>query len=230
MRHAEAAYIGADGQLAADERLVPLTSNGREQARIQGLTLKDVHFDRVICSSLPRTQETAAIIVSGRHAPPLIEVMPPLEEIRIGHRHTPVEDLSSWIAHVANPWADARDEEARFLGGERFRDFEARVVPAFQSIVDATNWSSLLVVAHGAVNRVLLNHMMRLPWQGTVCIEQDPACINIIDVDHKDGLVTRYLVRGLNITAYNLTKAGIDLTDMERAAQRIAQQVANQSQ
>ena len=32
----------------------------------------------------------------------------------------------------------------------------------------------------------------------------------------------RYLVRGINITAYNVNKVGIRLTDMERTAERIA--------
>ena len=75
---------------------------------------------------------------------------------------------------------------------------------------------------HGGVNRVLLNHMMNLPWQGTVSIEQDACCINIVDVDMDGARVVRYLVRGVNITGYNLSKRGIGLTDMERAAQRIA--------
>jgi hypothetical protein len=46
--------------------------------------------------------------------------------------------------------------------------------------------------------------------------------INIIDLDMPDNAVARCLVRAINVTGYNLSKAGIHLTDMERAAQRIA--------
>ena len=43
-----------------------------------------------------------------------------------------------------------------------------------------------------------------------------------IDLDMAAGRVVRYLIRGINITGYNLNKAGITLTDMERTAQRLA--------
>ncbi len=130
--------------------------------------------------------------------------------------------MERWISHVANPWADAAEPDSRFLGGERFVDFEHRVLPAFDELVADPSWRTLLIVAHGGVNRLILNHVMNLPWQGAVSIEQDACCINIIDVDMDAGRVERYLVRGVNITGYNLSKAGISLTDMERAAQRIA--------
>ncbi len=117
--------------------------------------------------------------------------------------------MQTWIRHVANPWADAAQPDSRFLGGERFADFERRVVPAFTALVSDRSWRTLLIVAHGGVNRLLLNHVMNLPWQGTVSIEQDACCINIVDVDMDGDRVERYLVRGINITGYNLSKRGI---------------------
>jgi broad specificity phosphatase PhoE len=137
-----------------------------------------------------------------------------------------LEDLEHWIAHIANPWADAQDPDARFIGGETFGEFAARVLPAFDALIADERWETLLLVLHGGVNRLLLNHVMQLTFAGTVTIEQDTACINIIDVDTEDGAVIRYLVRAINVTGYNLSKAGIHLTDMERAAQRIAAQLA----
>ena len=82
-----------------------------------------------------------------------------------------------------------------------------------------------ILVLHGGVNRLLLNHVMQLRPGRAITIEQDTACINIVDVDTEDGEVVRYLVRAVNVTGYNLSKAGIHLTDMERAAQRIASQL-----
>jgi broad specificity phosphatase PhoE len=220
MRHAEAAYLTPDGTPVDDVRVAGLTSNGEVQARSQAGLLESVSFDRVICSNLPRTRATARIVLAGR-ARPDVEQVAALEEIRGDGRHEP-EDFAAWLRHVANPWADAAAPDARFLGGERFADFEARVVPAFRALITAPGWRTMLVVAHGGVNRLLLNQIMNLPWQGTVSIEQDAACINIIDVDFSNGLPVRYLVRGVNITGYNLNKSGIVLTDMERIAQRLA--------
>jgi phosphoserine phosphatase len=220
MRHAEAAYLQADGTPVDDPRVVGLTPDGETQARRQAELLHGVDFDRVVCSNLPRTQLTAGFVLAGRMHPE-VEADARLEEIRGGGRHQP-EDFAAWLRHVANPWADAADPEARFLAGERFADFEAHVVPAFQSLVTAPDWRTLLIVAHGGVNRLILNQVLNLPWQGAVGIEQDAACVNIIDVDMRDGGPVRYLVRGINITNYNLNKSGIVLTDMERIAQRLA--------
>ena len=111
-------------------------------------------------------------------------------------------------------------------GGESLRQVLDR---SWQGLTRASEGlgdsDTLLVVAHDAVNRVLLNHVMNLPWQGAVSIEQDPACFNIIDVDRNGDGVDHFLVRAVNVTAYNLTKAGINLTDMERAAQRDAERL-----
>jgi probable phosphoglycerate mutase len=223
MRHAEAAYVDADGNVVDDTKIVGLTTFGEEQARRQAEVLGNVEFDRAICSGLQRTVATAGFVLDGRSHPDL-EVVPGLEEIQGGEGHEPGDDLAAWLDHVANPWADADHPEARFLGGERFADFEARVVPAFRALLADPDWRTLLIVAHGGVNRVILNFVMNLTWHGGLSVEQDACCINIIDVDRKQDEVIRYLVRGVNITGYNLTKAGITLTDMERAAERIAAQ------
>ena len=66
MRHAEAGYIQADGTRAPDSRVVPLTPRGVEEAGDMARLLKDVEFDRAICSGLPRTQQTARIVLGGR--------------------------------------------------------------------------------------------------------------------------------------------------------------------
>ena len=224
MRHGEAAYIRDDGRVVDDTRVVPLTPFGREQARRQAELLAGVEFDRAVCSGLPRTRETAGIVLDGRDGPTL-EIVEPLEEIQGGDERQP-EDLEAWIQHIANPWADAEKPGARFIGGELFSDFSARVIPAFESLVAQQTWRSLLLVLHGGVNRLLLNHVMKLPLGGTLTIEQDTCCINIIDLDMEDGAVVRYLVRAINITGYNLSKAGLHLTDMERAAARLAAEIS----
>jgi probable phosphoglycerate mutase len=221
LRHAEAAYIVPDGAPVADTRVAGLTPNGRAQARAQAAVLADVEFDRAVCSGLVRTVETATALLDGRTGPPL-EIVPALAEIEGGGRHQAIDDFERWVAHVANPWAEGAREGGRFLGGERFVDFEARVVPAFVALVRDSSWRTLLIVAHGGVNRLLLNYVMNLPWQGAVSIEQDACCINVIDLDRGSDAPARYLIRGVNITGYNLSKAGIVLTDMEKIAERLA--------
>ena len=223
LRHAEAAYIHEDGSVTDDPRTVSLTELGRQQARKQAAVLASVPFDRAVCSGLPRTIETAGLVLAGREFPQL-ETEPALEEIRGAGRAYGREDTAAWIQEVANPWAAAAEPGARFLGGEKFSDFAARVTPVFDRIVSARDWTHLLLVLHGAVNRTILNHVLGLPWQKRVTIEQDNCCINIIDVDTKEqGEATRYLIRAVNLTGYNLNKSNIVLTTMEQAARRVAE-------
>ena len=223
LRHADAAYIHQDGTVTDDPRSAPLTELGRQQARKQAAVLASVPFDRAICSGLPRTVETAELVLAGRQTLPL-EKQPALEEIRGAERAYGREDTAARIREIANPWAAASEPGARFLGGEKFSDFAARVTPAFDAIVSAGDWTNLLLVLHGAVNRTILNHVLGLPWQRRVIIEQDNCCINIIDVDADEfGAVTRYLIRAVNLTGYNLNKSGIVLTTMEQAARRVSE-------
>ncbi len=227
LRHGEAAYVAEDGTVTDDPRNVGLTRTGQIQARKQAAILASVDFDRAVCSGLPRTLETARIILAYRDQPEL-EVVAELEEISSGGRDHPVEDMSAWLEHVANPWAGAEHPGARFLGGERFVDFAARVVPAFDAILADRTWRNLLLVLHGAVNRMIFNHVMGLQWQSRLTIEQDNCCINIIDVDlDEDGRPERFLVRVVNLTAYDLNKSGILLTTMEQRAQRMAERVGD---
>lgn len=227
MRHGEAAYVADDGTVTNDPVNVPLTSRGREQAATQGQTLANIEFDRAICSGLPRTVETAELVLrqNNQAADLPLTTKPEMQEIHPrpgGFRELPSDDAAAakLLEEVANPWAIGAQPGARFLGGERFDEFGQRVLRGWQQIVSDPSWDTLLLVLHGAVNRCLLNHIAGLDWQAAFCIEQDNCCINVIDVDGVPP--SRYLLRGVNITAYNLAKDGIVLTNMEDSAARLA--------
>ena len=227
MRHGEAAYVSPEGTVTDDPRNVPLTPIGRSQAETQGQVLADVKMDRVICSGLPRTVETAALVMEQSKHPdsPQMEVIPELEEIQgmSGEREWPPangQSVAEALADIANPWANGAHPEATFLGGEPFADFAARVTTHWERIVADESWETALLVLHGGVNRMIFNHTIGLTWRGELSIEQDNCCINIIDMD--ETTPRRYLIRGVNITAYNLSKDGIVLTNMEATAKRVA--------
>ncbi len=226
MRHAEAAYVSADGVVTNDPEGVPLTTTGREQAAIQGDLLASIEFDRAICSGLPRTVETAGLVLSkSNHNTPRLEHINSLKEVQgLGGARVWPEDnqeVKEILEHMANPWADGDKPGALFLGGEAFADFGHRVSTAWHNIVADPEWETLLLVLHGAVNRMIFNLVHGVSWSAHVTVEQDNACINIIDVDEIDP--PRYLVRGVNITGYNLNKQGIERTNMESTALRVAQ-------
>lgn len=207
MRHGEVSYF-PDGRQAPPEG-VPLTDAGRSQARAAAQALADVPFDRIISTGLLRTDETAAIVAGGRGLP--IEVEPALREIRPGQiSDIPADDLHhSFVEALTRPLA----ADDRFLMGETFGALQARVLPAYRAIVANQSWRSLLLVAHGAVNRTILADVLGLGLAGFGHLEQDPACINIFDLDQRGYGILRMV----NYTPYNAIKQGIELTTMERS-------------
>ncbi|MEM7001542.1 MAG: histidine phosphatase family protein [Pseudomonadota bacterium] len=226
LRHGEAAYVSADGVVTTDPRNVPLTTTGEAQARTQGQALSQVQFDKAICSGLPRTVQTATLVLGeNKHARPELTRMPSLEEIQglKGGRQWPPPDGRSTqevLREIANPWATGAEPGARFLEGDLFADFAARVRTGWQQIIADPDWSTLLLVLHGAVNRMIFNLVLDINWRADLCIEQDNCNINIIDVDVTEP--PRFLIRAINLTAYNLSKEGIVLTNMEDTARRIS--------
>ena len=128
-------------------------------------------------------------------------------------RDIPEEQLE---AAFAGAFAAALNRDARFLGGETFGSLVDRAVPAFRALCAEPGWRHLLVVAHGAVNRALLLDALGAGIASFGALEQDPGCINIIDVEPAPGGGLRMIVRLLNHTPYNEQKLGLELTTMER--------------
>ena len=97
----------------------------------------------------------------------------------------------------------SRDDQ--FLGGETWGSLQDRVLPCFRALLGDAGWDHLLVVAHGGVNRVILLDALGAGLASLDRIEQDPAALNILDVD-EDAHV---MVRLVNHTAYDTAKAGL---------------------
>jgi broad specificity phosphatase PhoE len=219
MRHAEAAYFIDDNTRAPDPHLVPLTPKGREQAAAMGELMSCLTFDRAICSGLPRTVETATAVLRDRKLK--LDIIPELEEIRgaaLADRQTIAP------ADYAYAFFKAHEPEARFVGGERYTDFLGRVLPAFERIVEDKSWTSLLLVAHGGVNRAIMSWVIRLGLDSLAVFEQDSCCLNVIDLDcdRETGQIVRRTLRAVNVTSYDPCKHDIRYLTMEGFAKRAA--------
>jgi broad specificity phosphatase PhoE len=206
MRHGEVSYF-PDGRPVPPEGVL-LNEGGRAQARAAAHALAEAPIDRVVATGLPRTDETAAIVVGERGL--TIETELALREIRPGYlSDIPPDALRRIFTEALTRPLTADD---RFLMGETFGALQARVLPAYRALVADRSWRRLLIVAHGAVNRVILAEALGTGLESFGHLEQDPACINIVDLDeHGYGIV-----RMVNYTPYNAIKDGIELTTMER--------------
>lgn len=187
MRHGAVQYFDAASKAPLPAETVSLTAQGRAQAEAAGRLLAQAGLrpDRVIHSGLPRTEQTAALVLahSGGPGP---EIWPALQEARGGRlRDIPPEQLQQAFTQLQRGPLTA---DTRFLGGESIGELQARVLPALQRLRNEPGWDTALVVAHGVVNAVLLSFVVSggqaivLPgWQ------QNPAALNLIDLGAEAG-------------------------------------------
>ncbi len=223
-RHGDVSYVDDEGNRVADSRAVPLTDWGREQAAGMRTFMNGVEVDKIICSGLPRTVETANGIFGDRSLE--VETDPAFEEIRSDQNR--YQNLPS-LNEVAYAFAKAHEPGASYGGGEVFAEVEARIVGAMNRLIADPDWKSLALVAHGGVNRTLLGWASGAGLKGFSTFEQNTCCVNIIDIDtHADtGAHTRTLIRGINITAYDPAKRDVHLTALETIAERMSKKVGS---
>lgn len=210
MRHGAVTYFTPDGKPLPSET-VPLSPKGVAQAEAAAQALAGIEFDRVLTSSLPRTRQTARIVLGDRSLEP-VEVAE-LREIRPGRlREIPDDELEATFTQAFA----AVTPSSRFLNGETFGSFSERIMPAYRAFCADPAWTAALVVLHGGVNRLILSDALgiRITADRRVplgAIEQDPACINVLDLAD-DGSV---VIRLVNYTPYSVLKEEIRLTTME---------------
>lgn len=211
MRHADVSYFDAEGK-PLDPRTVPLTADGRRQATAAAELLADVRFDLAICSGLTRTVETARIVLGGRALE--LEEDTRFKEVRGGRfSDIPPEACERTIAYA---YESATVPGGSFIGGERWTAFGIRVHAAWRDLISRDDWCNLLLVAHDGVNRVLMSGIVRAGLAGLRAFEQDPACINMIELDICGGKVERAYLRAVNLAAYDLVRDGQHLMVMEK--------------
>lgn len=218
VRHGHVDYFAADGQ-PLDPRNVPLSALGQEQVRQLAQLMQALRVDRALCSDYPRAQQTAEGLLGQRRVE--LQACAQLREVRAGRlREIDPQHLQQQVGYAYDSFADP---QARFMGGERWGDFARRVISRFEAVLAEPDWQDLLLVSHDAVNRLLLGWAMGGAPGCAGALEQDNACLNIIDIDMQAGRVVRTFVRVVNLTPYDLAKAGQRLTVMERIYAQLAE-------
>jgi broad specificity phosphatase PhoE len=185
MRHAQVAYF--EGGRPVRQDTVPLTDEGREQARAAAAFLDGITFDRVLTSGLSRTLETARIVAPSLEP----ESWSDLREIEAGRlSDIPDDEIERAFVSV---WRDVVPEDVRFLGGETIASLLDRVLSALGRLLADPDWDIVLAVLHGGVNRAILSYALTGGRTFLGNVEQSPACINVLDVGHD------WVVRAVNI-------------------------------
>jgi broad specificity phosphatase PhoE len=186
MRHGSVTYFDDTGRPVIAES-VPLNDTGRAQARAAGewFAGAGVRFDVAIVSGLPRTVETASLVLSQLAKAPPLETMNDLREIAGGKlANIPRGELQRAFTSV---FEGVVPGDARFLGGESVDELFARVVPALAAIRARADWQTLLLVLHGGVNRAILSYLLTGKAEMLGGFHQDAGCINAIDLGERAG-------------------------------------------
>ena len=215
-RHARVDYFDAVG-VPVNPWHARLNEVGLAQAAALGQSLAKTRFDRAICSHLPRTRETLELVLGDEARGAVIEQWEAFNEIRGGRlRDLPGERLGEVLRF---PYHASNAPDGTFLGGEGFASFEARVLAGLAKLLEDPGWANALLVAHDAVNRVLLGWALGVGLRAMAGLEQDYGCLNIVDVprpgEAPSGGPVGGLVRMVNFTPYDPAKRGIRLTSME---------------
>lgn len=217
VRHGHVDYFSPGGQ-PLDPRNVPLSALGEDQVRQLAQVLASVSFDRALCSDYPRARQTAEVLLGDQ--PIELQACAQLREVRAGRlREIAPEQVQRQVSFAFDSFAEP---DGRFIGGERWSDFDSRIMARFEEVLAEPDWQSLLLVSHDAVNRLLLGWALGGARGCAAGLEQDNACLNIIDIDMQAGRILRRYVRVVNLTPYDLPKAGQRQTVMERIHAQLA--------
>jgi broad specificity phosphatase PhoE len=181
MRHGSVTYFDNAGTPLPPD-LVPLNPHGRDQALAAGgvFATENTRFDRVIVSGLPRTVETANLVLRATGQAIDLEHWPDLEELRGGKLAAIAdEDLRSAFLGA---FEGVVPEHKQFLGGETIGQLLDRVLPAIARLRSDTSWNTVLLVLHGGVNRAILSHALTGGRAFFGNLAQTAGCINALDV------------------------------------------------
>ncbi len=211
MRHGSVTYFDAAGNPVLPES-VPLNAAGREQATAAGRVFAEsgIRFDRVIVSGLPRTVETASLVLAETKQQLELQQIPELVEIR-GGKLAAIPDAELHEAFIG-AFEGVAPEEKRFLAGESIGELMDRVHPAIDALRADADWDTLLLVLHGGVNRAILSYALTGQRLFLGNLAQTAGCINALDVGdaHHD-----WVVRFMNYSPPSALQAESRGTTME---------------
>ena len=128
-------------------RDVPLTEQGRQEARLLGLQLANVPLELCVVTRFPRARATAEEALAGRDVP--FEVEPLLDDVDIGR-------LEGWTIEEYRAWKSEHARSDPFPGGESLDAAALRYARGFRRLVER-DVAAVLVVCHEIPIRYALN-------------------------------------------------------------------------
>jgi phosphoserine phosphatase len=183
---------------------VPLNENGRKQAQQAAEFLKDIPIDFAVSSPMLRPKETAELILKN-HPNIQLELQEKLKEINHGLWEGKLEsEIKQEYADLLHQW-QAAPETVQMPEGENLQQVWDRAIACWNAIIAAaavsdTELKTGLVVAHDAINKVILCHVLGLSPASIWSIKQGNGAVTVIDYPH--GLKKPPILQAMNITTH----------------------------
>jgi phosphoserine phosphatase len=166
-----------------------LTARGRAEAAVVARRIAGGwRPSRIYTSPMGRCVATGAAIADACGAP--AEICANLNDIDYGawqfktYEQANKDDPDLFGAWFATP------QLVRFPNGESLQDLVARAGNVLRLVLSRHADETVVLVGHDSVNRALLLQLLDQPLSAYWRVEQDPCCLNEIDVDMEQGKVT----------------------------------------
>ena len=184
-RHGETPW-NAEGRYQGQEDIA-LSPIGEAQARALGERLRDVRIDRAVASPLVRAFRTAELALGVERAASLTTDAGLMEIAHGTWEGLLASEIRERDPDRLHAWRHA-PHEVLMPEGESLEHVFARAWPALgHACAGLGADDTLLVVAHDAVNRVLLCRILGIPLARLWSFRQAPTTLNLLegpDVEH----------------------------------------------
>lgn len=182
--------------LSAEDRFagatdVPLSDEGREQAKGLSNRLTGDPIVAVYCSPMQRTIETAQIIAEPHGLTPIARG----ELSEINHGHWETMRRSEVESQFGEEYASWEEDPYIFApeGGESGISLMARALPTIRELVTKHEGQNVVVVSHKATIRLILCSFLGIDARGyRDRLDQSPASLNALDF--KDTVRARLML------------------------------------
>jgi len=188
LRHGE---VENPGSVFYSQQDVSLSDSGKKQSLTLADRLKSIPFTMVFSSDLGRCLFLAEAIAGERGL--AVEARSELKEVDFGRW----SGLSWEAVEARYPGALSermeKPESYRPPRGENLAAVALRVWRVIDEVLKKCKEEAVAIVSHGGVNRVLIAKATGLPLNNIFSLEQDFACVNILDF-YPDGPVVLRLL------------------------------------
>ena len=182
----------------------PLSLKGFEQRKNLFYLLEPVHINRIWCSTLQRTIQTAMPISIEKNIP--LEQRQELNEVRLGifegqHKENFPDE------HSRKCYQSFLDDEINIVlpgGGESLRMVDQRVRNLLQSIVNSVTKSGhALVVGHRNVNKMIIKNLLALSIEEGFQVEHKNSWLYVFAPAKAEIFLIKVLSAGTPVLVFS---------------------------